>query len=420
MARLFAARASGDASQAERGNPDGLFYALQQYPLFRRLWMGSVLAQLGQWMQTVALGWVALDLTDSAFFVGLVSFMAGIPFIVVAIPAGAIIDRVERRKVLMFCQCAAAMLAIVVAIDVISGFVEPWHLLIAAFLNGSLLSVLSPTQQALTPSLVDRKDLTNAIGLTSAGNNLTRVFGPSLAGAIIGVSGTGEAFIVQAIALGAAFVLIAMTKFPKQHIAPRVVKPGAALEGLRYIFQRDDLRGLFLLALIPTFFTFPYIQFLNVFARDILQIGPSGLGLLMASSGSGAVIGSLIVARGRKAEGQGMMLIGTTILYASLILCMSASRSIWMTMPLLIAAGGIGSWYMAQNNSLVQHRITEDVRGRVMSAYMLNNGLLPLGAMPMGIIAGATSVPIAVAVGASMTILLTALLALTSPALRSL
>src|SRR6188472_3615175 len=125
LARLFAARASGDVSQSERDNPDGLFYALQKYPLYRRLWMGSVLAQLGQWMQSVALGWVALDLTDSAFFVGLVSFMAGIPFIVVAIPAGAIIDRIERRQVLMFCQCAAALLAIVVAIDVISGFVEP-------------------------------------------------------------------------------------------------------------------------------------------------------------------------------------------------------------------------------------------------------------------------------------------------------
>ena len=382
--------------------------------------MGAVLAQLGQWMQTVALGWVALDLTDSAFFVGLVSFMAGIPFIVVAIPAGALIDRIERRKVLMFCQCAAAILAIIVAIDVISGFVAPWHLLIAAFLNGSLLSVLSPTQQAMTPSLVDREALTNAIGLSSAGNNMTRVFGPSLAGAIIGLTGTGEAFIVQALALASAFVLIAMTRFPRQEPTQRVMRPGAALEGIRYIFSQPVLRGLFLLVMIPTFFAFPYIQFLNVFARDILKIGPSGLGLLMACSGSGAVIGSLVVARGRQAEGQGMMLIGTTILYASLILMMSASRSIWITMPLLIAAGGIGSWFMAQNNALVQHRITEEVRGRVMSAYMLNNGLLPLGAMPMGIIAGATSVPIAVATGATMTIVMTVLLAVVSPDLRKL
>lgn len=420
LARLFAARTSKDPAPVTNDSSQGLFSALQRFPLFRRLWMGAVLAQLGQWMQTVALGWVALELTDSAFFVGLVSFMAGIPFIVVAIPAGALIDRIERRKVLMFCQGAAAILAIIVAVDVISGFVAPWHLLIAAFLNGSLLSVLSPTQQAMTPSLVDREALTNAIGLSSAGNNMTRVFGPSLAGAIIGLTGTGEAFIVQALALASAFVLIAMTRFPRQEVTQRVLRPGAALDGLRYIFSQPVLRGLFLLVMIPTFFTFPYIQFLNVFARDILKIGPSGLGLLMACSGFGAVIGSLVVARGRQDEGQGMMLIGTTILYASLILIMSASRSIWFTMPLLVASGGIGSWYMAQNNALVQHRITEEVRGRVMSAYMLNNGLLPLGAMPMGIIAGATSVPIAVATGATMTIVMTILLAVVSPDLRKL
>ncbi|MGH2547872.1 MAG: MFS transporter, partial [Thermomicrobiales bacterium] len=139
---------------------DGLFSALQRYPIFRRLWFGAVLAQLGQWMQTVALGWIALDLTDSAFFVGLVSFMSGIPFIIVAVPAGVLIDRFDRRQVLLFCQGFAAILAVVMAIDVMAGTVEPWHLLIAAFINGSLLSILTPTQQAITPALVAREDLT--------------------------------------------------------------------------------------------------------------------------------------------------------------------------------------------------------------------------------------------------------------------
>lgn len=398
---------------------DGLFSALQRYPTFRRLWFGSVLAQLGQWMQSVALGWIALDLTDSAFFVGLVSFMAGIPFIVVAVPAGVLIDRYDRRHVLLFCQGAAVVLAVIMAIDVMAGTVQPWHLLIAAFINGSLLSVLTPTQQAITPALVAREDLTNAIGLTSAGGNATRVIGPSLAGAIIGASSAGPAFLIQAIALGVAFALITKTQFPAQ-IRGGAVRARAALDGMSYVLRRDDLRALFLLAVIPNLFTFPYIQFLNVFARDVLEIGAGGLGLLMACSGSGAVVGSLVVAGRRSSRSQGRALILLTIAYGLVIVGLSASRHLALAMPILFTGGFLGSSFMAQNNALVQHRVTDDVRGRVMAAYMLVNGLLPLGAMPMGIIAGTTSVPIAIAIGASSTVLLTLWLGFRAPVLRTL
>jgi MFS family permease len=410
--------ARGRKHPIEQAN-DGLFSALQRYPTFRRLWFGSVLAQLGQWMQTVALGWIALDLTDSAFFVGLVSFMSGIPFIIVAVPAGVLIDRFDRRQVLLFCQGFAGILAVVMAIDVMAGTVEPWHLLIAAFLNGSLLSILTPTQQAITPALVAREDLTNAIGLTSAGGNATRVIGPSIAGAIIGVTSAGPAFLVQAIALAFAFILISRTTFPAQ-IRGGAVKIRQALDGMAYVLRRDDLRALFLLAVIPNLFTFPYIQFLNVYARDVLDIGAGGLGLLMACSGSGAVVGSLVVAGRRSTKAQGRALILLTIAYGLVIVGVSASRHLPMAMSLLFIGGFLGSCFMSQNNALVQHRVTDDVRGRVMAAYMLVNGLLPLGAMPMGVIAGAISVPIAIAIGASLTVLLTLILGFRAPVLRTL
>jgi MFS family permease len=397
----------------------GLFSAIQQYPAFRQLWMGSLLGQLAQWMQSVALGWIALELTDSALYVGVVSFMAGIPFIVVAIPAGMLIDRFDRRAVLLICQAAAAILASLVAVDILAGLVEPWHLLIAAFLNGSLLAIMTPTQQALTPSLVPREDLTNAIGLTSAGNNMARVFGPSLAGMIIGFSNTGIAFLLQAAALILAFVLIARARFPKRERAISIVKPTAALDGLAYILRRDDLRVLFLLVLIPTFFTFPYIQFLNVFAVDVLGIGAAKLGVMMATSGVGAVTGSLIIAGRRTVTAQGRLLLALTIIYGVVIFGLSMVRSFPLTIPFLFLGGVLGSMFMSQNNALVQHRISDEMRGRVLGAYMLNQGLLPLGALPMGILAGATSVPFAMAVGASLTIVATILVALTSNAWRS-
>jgi predicted MFS family arabinose efflux permease len=372
-------------------------------------------------MQAIALGWIALELSDSAFFVGIVSFVAGIPFLVVGIPAGMLIDRFDRRTVLLICQALAATMAVILAIIISFGWVEQWHLLIAAFVNGSLLAIMTPTQQAITPSLVERRDLTNAVALTSAGFNLARILGPSLAGTVIALVGVGPTFIFQAAALLAAFFMIVRARFPKIVRSTGVVKASAVLDGLRYVVQRPDLRVLFLLAFIPTFFAFPYIQFLNVYAVDVLDIGAGALGIMMATSGVGALTGSLVVA-GRKSTARlGPILFGFTLVYGATIIALSTIRSMPATIPFLFLGGFLGATFMSQNNAAVQHRITDDVRGRVLGAYLLNQGLLPLGALPMGLIANARGVPIAMAVGASLTIVAVLLLAVfTSPLWREL
>ena len=245
-------------------------------------------------MQQVSLAWLALTLTDSPSFVGWVVFAAGTPFLVVSPIGGALIDRVDRRRLLLSCQALAAALAIVVAMDVIAGWVEPWHLPVVAVANGSLQAMLTPTQQSLVPGLVARTDLTNAIGLMSAGQNMTRIAGPSLAGILIGWAGVGPAFLLQAGALGVAFALVSGVAIPPR--GTEGVGLRGVFDGIRLITMRPDLRGLFMLACVPAFFAFPYIHFLSVFARDVLRIGAGGLGLLMAASGTGAVMGSLLVA----------------------------------------------------------------------------------------------------------------------------
>ncbi len=396
-----------------------LFTALQRYPAYRRLWLGAFATALGQWMQSTALGWLALELTDSASFVGIVAFVAGVPFLLVSIPAGVLIDRFDRRRVLMACQGLTALLAVVVAGDVIAGTVRPWHLLVAGFLNGSLQAVLSPTQQSLVPRLVPRHDLTNAVGLMSAGQNLTRVVGPSVAGAAIGLFGTGEAFLLQAAALIVALVLIGTAAIPVMK-GTAAVPVRSAFDGMRLILRRPDLQALFLLASIPTFFAFPYMSFLSVFARDVLQIGPEGLGLLLAASGTGAVAGSLLVASGGQPARAGRTIVIRTVAYGVVIAGVAASRSVYLSLPLLLIAGLLGANFMSANNALLQLRITDEMRGRVMGAYMLTWGLMPLGAMPMGLLAGAVGAPIAVASGAALTSILVALVGLTSRGLRDL
>ena len=397
----------------------GLFSALARYPTYRRLWVGSLASSLGQWMQQVALGWLALTLTDSPAFVGLVGFTAGIPFLLIAIPAGAIIDRVDRRNLLLTCQALAASLAVIVAADVLLGNVQPWHLLLAALFNGSLQATMLPTQQSLVPMLVAREDLTNAVGINSAGQNMTRVVGPSITGLVIGGFGTGPAFLLQAAAIVTAFLLVRTVRLPpREPNAP--ASPRGVFEGIRLISSRPDLRTLFLLACIPTFFVFPYVQFLSIFARDILRIGPSGLGLLMASSGLGAVTGSLLIASRKQMVGAGKRLLAVIVGYGVVVTGIALSPVVFLTVPLLFIAGMMGAGYMSASNALVQLRVDNDVRGRVMSAYLLSFGLMPIGAMPMGFVADHLGTRAAVALGAILSSLFAAIVGSRSRALPAI
>jgi predicted MFS family arabinose efflux permease len=392
--------------------------AVGRHPIFRRLWFGALAASVGQWMQQVALGWLAIVMTNSPGFVGIVTFSAGLPFLVVAPFGGALIDRIDRRWLMLSCQVLAFVLATVLAVDVTSGFVQTWHLPIAAFLNGSLQALLIPTQQSLVPALVPRESLTNAVGLMSAGQNMTRVVGPSVAGIVIGTIGVGPTFLAQAIAIAASFILVlGITLPPRAH---RTAGGRGIFDGIRLVTSRPDLRSLFLLASIPTLFVFPYIGFLNVFARDILRIGAQGLGLLMAVSGCGAVVGSLLVAAAARSEGAGRLLLGMTVLYGLPIVGVALSRTLWITLPMLFIAGMLGAAFMSGNNALVQHRVADDVRGRVMGAYMLTWGLMPLGSLPMGMIADRIGTPVAVASGAIISSVLAGILGFTSSAVRDI
>ena len=410
--------ASGTPGFAARKPRVRFLGAVSRHPVFRRLWFGALASSVGQWMQQVALGWLAIVMTDSPAFVGIVTFTAGVPFIVIAPLGGSLIDRFDRRRLMLACQMLAFLVAGAQAIDVLAGFVQPWHLPLAAFLNGSLQALLTPTQQSLVPALVPRQELTNAIGLMSAGQNLTRVAGPSIAGIVIGTIGVGPTFLAQATAIAVSVVLVLGIVLPPR--APRAAGGRGIFDGIRLIASRPDLRGLFLLASIPTLFVFPYIGFLNVFARDILRIGAGGLGLLMAVSGCGAVVGSLLVASARRSEGVGRLLLGMTVLYGVPIVGVALSRTLLITLPMLFVAGMLGAAFMSGNNALLQHRVDDDIRGRVMGAYMLTWGLMPLGSLPLGMIADSLGTPAAVAAGAILSSLRAAALGIVSPAVRNI
>lgn len=390
------------------------------YPMFRQLWFAMMATSVSQWTAQVTYGWLALTLTDSARFVGIVSFMSGLPFLIVALPAGVYIDRLDRRMILLVCQAAAATLGVLMAVVVLLDLVQPWHLLAAAFLNGSFLSILNPTMQSVIPAIVGKDGLTNSVGLMSAGQNMTRIVGPSLAGVIIGFSSTGFAFLLTAATLLLAFYLITGVRVPSR--ANTVTTRGwqAAFSGLQIIWGRGDLRVLFVLACLPPVLIFPYIQFLNIFARDILEIGAQGLGVLTAASGVGAVVGSLMMASRTFRHGDGLRQIRIIVVYALGVIGIAFSTSLWLTLPLLVMGGVLGGTYMSTNNALLQLRIEDDVRGRVMATYMMTFGLLPLGALPMGLVADVVGIQWAVALGSLVCLTMVLTIAWRSSSLRTI
>jgi len=300
---------------------------------------------------------------------------------------------------------------------VLSGQVQPWHLPIAAFINGSLQATLNPAQQSLVPSLVPRARMTNAIGLMGVGQNATRVIGPTIAGAVIGFSGTGQAFLLQSASIVIALSVLLTAQFPARAAARTVASFATLFEGFRTVKNREDLRSLILLASIPTLFVFPYISFLSVFARDVLEIGPQGMGMLLGASGFGAVFGSLFVAS-RPGAQSGKLLVLQTALYGIVVIVFALTRFLPLGLTMLFSGGFLGSSFFNANNSLIQHRIDDAIRGRVMGIYMLTWGLMPLGAMPMGVLGSYIGIPAAVAIGGISSTLLTVALYLRSPTLR--
>jgi predicted MFS family arabinose efflux permease len=388
---------------------ESLFTSLVRYPQFRFLWSASLSTQLGQWFQNVALGWLALELTNSAGFVGKIGFASGVPILLLSLPAGVLLDRIDRRRALMVCQVVGAVLALAVALVNWRGLIEPWHLVLAAILSGALLAISQPATQTLVPALVPRHDLPNALALTSAGNSSTRIVGPSIAGLLIGVVGLAGCFVAQSVALFGAAALTMRLRLPKGARAGAAIG-GGLIEGLRLIGRDRTLTGLLLLGAAPALFAYPYVQMLPVFVRDVYHLDARGLGLIMAVSGVGGLSGSLFVAKLNNYPNKGRMTVYIGVIYGFALLAFTLSPWPILSAVLLAASSFLGSAFYSGNQILVQIHVSEAIRGRVMGALALSFGLTPVGSLLIGELAQFYGAPLGVALGALCSSFLVALI----------
>jgi len=346
---------------------------------YRLLWTGTLISQSGDWMDQIALNWLVYEITGSAFALGLVNLCRLTPILFFTLVGGVIADRVERRKLMFTTQTVAMVLALVLAVLVSTGLVELWMVLLVAVGRGVAMSFNLPARQSLISDLVPRELLSSAIALNQATNNLTRVVGPAIGGILIATIGVAGAFYVNGFSFLAVLGGLALMRFPPREVRQKQGILTELIGGLRYIRGEPDIRTLVVLALVPMILGQPYMTMLTVFASDVLEVGSSGLGMLMACSGAGAVCGALFIAsRGAKRGRRRLMRIGL-IGFGVTLLVFSLSPWLWLSAGTLLAVGFSQQVYNAQNNALVQEEVDPEYRGRVVSTLFLNRGLVPLG-----------------------------------------
>lgn len=394
-------------------------HSIKTYADFRMLMLGTLASNSAFWMYQVAVGWLALQMTNSPFFVGMAGFAGGIPLLLCSIPAGVIIDRYDRRNVLLFAQIGVMLVSLVFALMVGLGLMKPLSMLVLVAIYGTIMSFIFPVRTAIVPALVNRRDMANAVALNSASQNATRVIGPSLAGVLIGVFGVAETFAIAAVMQ--AFALVATTRLPSLPSAT-LSRQGSGMSsltvGLRIVAERPKLIALIILALAPTVLVMPYINLMPVFARDVFAMGSSGLGLLLASTGLGTVAGSLSVARPSSGRTSSRTQILSAAGFAGCVLIFALTSIPIVAMVVLFVAGWMSAAFLAMNQTELQLSVEDDVRGRVLSIYLLTWGMLPIGQLLVGGIASQVGTPIAMVFSCVLALISIGLITQRFPSLR--
>jgi MFS family permease len=373
------------------------------YRDFRVLWFGAFTSTVGNWMQEVAQAWLVFELTKSSFYLGLDDFLGQLPILLFTLIGGVVADRHDRRHLLLGSQYVQMTTAFVLAGLVYAGMVRVQYVLLLSFVAGMGQAFGGPAYQALIPSLVQKTDLPNAIALNSIQFNLARVFGPLLAGATLAAWGTAACFAVNGLSF--MVVIAALMSLTIKHI-PRLEKKSMLQElkgGLRYAKGESTIMALTTLASLTTFLGLPLLTLLPIFARDIFHGDINRYSHMMAFSGAGAVCGALIVAWLGRFRRMGLALLLVQAVFGALVVAFSLSRMTWLSDLLLFFTGASLLMVFSMTASLVQLIVPDNLRGRVMSIYMVAfRGGMPLGSLAAGWIASVTSAPQVLAVNGSL------------------
>ena len=364
---------------------------------FQLFFAGQLVSLIGTWMQSTAQLWLVYKMTNSPVLLGIFGFSSQIPILFLASIGGYVGDRYNRHRGVIWTQTAALILAFVLAALTLLGVVRVWEIVVIAFLAGIVNSFDVPIRQAFLVQMVGKDDLPNAIALNSSIFNAARVVGPAIAGFAISWIGEGWCFFLNGVSFLAVIIALLMMRIEKIQVPAGKGSPlQHFIQGFRFAMSDRPIRSTLLLLSLMTMFGLQYSVFMPIFARDILHGGPDLLGLLMSFAGVGAVIGALHFAGRSDFKTLVEWVAATSTACALGLILFSQSHIFWLSAAMLLVVGFSATSQLAATNTIVQDRVPDELRSRVMAVYAtMFMGVQPIGALVAGGVAKRIGAPYA-------------------------
>ncbi len=388
------------------GNP----FASLKHRNFRFYWFGMCISLIGTWMQNIAQPWLAYRLTDSPFWLGVISALQFAPMLVLSLFAGVLVDKIPKKRILVISQTSFLIITMTLAILTWTGFIRYWHLLITALLMGIVNAFDMPARQAFVIELVGKEDLMNGIALNSAAFNGARIIGPAIAGLVMGAFGPALCFFINSVTFAAVLFSLFFIK-PYVIEKPPVKEEGIFKQigdGLKYIYKSEILFSTVLIMIVVGTFANNFTVLVPVFAVEVLNQQETGYGVLMSFMGIGCLISALLVAAFSQTGPKKFIMRGVPLLVAASLIITGFSRSFFITGVILLITGFFFSGIIAIANSTMQLNSSGEYIGRVMSVYsIVFIGSTPLGNIYSGAISDRFGAPMGfIACGAIIIILM--------------
>lgn len=386
---------------------------------YRNYWLFSITSLSGQQVVVIAQAWLIFDLTDSAFYLALLGLSTAVPGIAFSLFGGVLADRLDVRRLLSSTQLFMTGLALVLMTLTATGLIEPWQVLVCAFLTGAGQAFNNPARQAIYPQLVPREDLSSAVNLNSMAWQTTRILAPAAGGVLIAVAGVSAAFFACAAGY-LPFALFVRTLQVERVPARGLKLRDAIIEGPRYVMSNPLFVALIGLTFFNSFFGTGLLQIFPMIAKEVLDVGPSGLGLMYSAMGVGSLSGLFLASFFGGNPRKGQMILVCAAIYGFVILFFAVATVFWAALVALFLMGGTSQCYMVMVQTALQMEVPDQLRGRVMGIYTMTYNMGPLGAAQSGGIAALFSPATALAVGGLCIIALALYLAVPNAGLRSL
>lgn len=398
-------------------------FLILEFADYRHLWLSGLPGMTGMQMGITARGYLAYDISGSAVAVGVVSLAVAMPMLIFGLFGGVAADRFRKRNILLFTQGLQCVSSAINAILVLTGIVEIWQLALVSIMTGTGMAFNMPARQSYVAQIVPRDRIVNAVALHMAGMNFSRIVGPAIAGGLIAIPfiGVGGTFVIIAVLFFSVFINLLRVKNPGEPEEQVRVSPLRSIaDGLSYVRHSPVVVTLLTLAFIPMFLGNPYQQLMPVFAKDVFEVGPAGLGILMAASGVGALVGSLVIASLTGIIRRGLLQMALGMTFGGALAVFAFSPTYVVGLIAILIVGATSASYQSLNNTLAMQTSDPAYRGRVMSLFHLTNGAAPLAILPVGILTDAFGAPIIIGLGGLILLALVFVVGAFHPAYKSI